>query len=365
MYSLLILAFIFILLLGGREYYSIFYAVSLIILCSFLYCRYIKRGVSAIIFSDRNEISRNERVRYEILLQNNTILPIFDTRLIVKSLAVDYRVNYIAPLRQLRIRGDKAFEKRGRYILGPMEISGREPFGLFGWDAELPPKLNITVFPRVYQTDFIQYFLRDENGAGALSIRQNSNGPYDVRKYIYGDNFKKMHWKLSAKYDELMVREYKDSERAGIRILLDMRGKAYDDRGEEEALSLLLSCAASFLQHNMMAEVLLLNREISRVMIKDKSEFEKLLYSLVDMKFEGTMEDDFLHHLLFSEEFQPGLIITSGMSESLYGIMDDSDCRVLTVMENVPRQDERIITPAIWRDIFDKSDSQVDIYVCD
>ena len=48
------------------------------------------------------------------------------------------------------------------------------------------------------------------------------NPDYEVREYIQGDELKSVHWKLSAKKDELMVRERLSQGREKINILLPL-----------------------------------------------------------------------------------------------------------------------------------------------
>lgn len=365
MYSLLLLALLFILLIGGREYYSVFYGLAMLILFSYLYSIYIKRGTSAVMFISKNEIFRDDNLKYQIVMQNNAVLPVFNMQMTVKPLDVDCSVRYIAPLRQISVSGTKSFKRRGRYTLGPVEISGREPFGLFSWHRDIVAQTTVTVYPKVYQSDLISFFLRDENGLGTLSIRQNSGGPYDIREYAPGDSLKKIHWKLTAKHDELMVREYRDSVKTGIRILFDMRENIYDDKGEEEALSLLLSSIASYLNNNLTTEIMLINKENKVITVRDKRDFKSLLDNLVDMQFDGVIKDDLLYRLLLSEDFIPRLIIVPKMSEGIYRISDAFDCSVITVMDSTDIGNDRTLTPSMWRGIFEESNSKTDIYVLD
>ena len=62
------------------------------------------------------------------------------------------------------------------------------------------------------------------------------NPDYEVREYIQGDELKSIHWKLSAKKDELMVRERLSQGREKINILLPLTEDRQLNDGLMEAL---------------------------------------------------------------------------------------------------------------------------------
>ena len=51
------------------------------------------------------------------------------------------------------------------------------------------------------------------------------------RGYRYGDDLRRVHWRSTARYGELMVRREEQPQRARCTVLLDTRGIAYAGRG--------------------------------------------------------------------------------------------------------------------------------------
>ena len=65
------------------------------------------------------------------------------------------------------------------------------------------------------------------------------NPDYEIREYIPGDELKSIHWKLSAKKDQMMVRERLASGRERINVLLPLGGDRSENDGLIESLYVL------------------------------------------------------------------------------------------------------------------------------
>jgi len=362
MYSLLLLSILFIILLGSRTFYSIFYGTGILILLEYLYSIYTKEKMSAIVFAAKQDIFRGERFTYEVVLQNDSFLPVFNVLVSIKSLEFEDRISYIGPFRQFALKGETTFEKRGRYDLGPVHIESLEPFKLFKWFIEIPSMSWVTVYPKIFNGDFILDLLRYDNGTGTLLKRHGNGISYNVRKYVPGDNLRMIHWKLSAKLDELQVKEYPDATKNGLRVLCDMRQNMYNDMDEENALSLLLTVVSSFYRHGIECEVLSANKEWRQYAIKNGMDFKELVEASVDIKFDGS-DYEGLYRMISSVDFRPDVIIAPAVDADILKIQHAFDCWIFTVAEDENWPEERIITPSRWRGIFEESKGQADIYI--
>jgi uncharacterized protein (DUF58 family) len=70
-----------------------------------------------------------------------------------------------------------------------------------------------------------------------------------VRSYQHGDDLRRVHWRTSARRDELMVRIEECSERCGATVLLDHRIAAHRGTGPTSSLEYAVSLAASMYVH--------------------------------------------------------------------------------------------------------------------
>ncbi len=69
------------------------------------------------------------------------------------------------------------------------------------------------------------------------------------RGYRYGDDLRRVHWRSTARYGELMVRREEQPQRARCTVLLDTRVVAYEGAGPDSAFEWAVSGAASVLVH--------------------------------------------------------------------------------------------------------------------
>ncbi|NEK84473.1 DUF58 domain-containing protein [Blastococcus saxobsidens] len=118
---------------------------------------------------------------------------------------------------------------RGRYELGPLKLRVVDPFGLVERTAVGTGTAPLVVVPRVRPLG--------PGGPGAGSGR-GGNGSHraisaqgdddvSVRDYRRGDDLRKVHWKVTARTGELMVRLEERPWRAQGTLLLDTRARAH------------------------------------------------------------------------------------------------------------------------------------------
>ncbi len=69
------------------------------------------------------------------------------------------------------------------------------------------------------------------------------------RGYRRGDDLRRVHWRSTARYGELMVRREEQPQRSRATVLLDTRRLAFDGAGPDSAFEWAVSAAASSLVH--------------------------------------------------------------------------------------------------------------------
>ncbi|WP_329370419.1 DUF58 domain-containing protein [Streptomyces sp. NBC_00669] len=146
-----------------------------------------------------------------------------------------------------RVRSDL----RGRYPLGPLQLRLTDPFGMVELTRSFSAFDTLTVVPKVEPLPPVR-LAGESSGYGESRTRALSlAGDDDVipRGYRHGDDLRRVHWRSTAKYGELMVRREEQPNRARCTVLLDTRRDAYFGAGPDSAFEWAVSGAASVTTH--------------------------------------------------------------------------------------------------------------------
>ncbi|KQX13181.1 hypothetical protein ASC82_11350 [Streptomyces sp. Root431] len=146
-----------------------------------------------------------------------------------------------------RVRSDL----RGRFPLGPLQLRLNDPFGMCELTRSFSAYDTLTVIPR---TEALPAVKLAGEAAGYGDGHQRSlalAGDDDVipRTYRHGDDLRRVHWRSTARYGELMVRREEQPQRARCTVLLDTRQVAFQGTGPDSAFEWAVSGAASALVH--------------------------------------------------------------------------------------------------------------------
>ncbi|MGW1467684.1 DUF58 domain-containing protein [Streptomyces sp. NPDC002308] len=146
-----------------------------------------------------------------------------------------------------RVRSDL----RGRYPLGPLQMRLADPFGMCELTRSFSAHDTLVVIPR---TQALPPLRLTGAASGYGDGRQRSlaqAGEDDVlpRGYRHGDDLRRVHWRSTARYGELMVRREEQPQRARASVLLDTRRSAFRGSGPESAFEWAVAAAASALAH--------------------------------------------------------------------------------------------------------------------
>ena len=110
----------------------------------------------------------------------------------------------------------------GQYVAGLKFLEIQDTFGLFRMrltNREAGGML--TVLPRPFDIEKPRVTTGDDGSAPLARTQEDYNAPEDVRAYQPGDAMKRIHWKLSSRKRELLVRRFESPAPPDTLILLD------------------------------------------------------------------------------------------------------------------------------------------------
>jgi uncharacterized protein (DUF58 family) len=140
---------------------------------------------------------------------------------------------------------------RGVHDVGPLRVRITDPFGLAEFERELAGRTRIVVVPKTVALAGMP----GGSGVGVGddgSVRLRSGHGDDdaiVREYRQGDDLRRVHWRSTARRDELMVRVEERPWRGGTTVLLDRRGGAHRGIGPTASLEWAISLCGSVCLH--------------------------------------------------------------------------------------------------------------------
>jgi uncharacterized protein (DUF58 family) len=140
---------------------------------------------------------------------------------------------------------------RGRFEIGPLQLRIADSFGLVEITRSFSGRTALVVTPRVYplaRTMISRAWAGEGDGRSRLTA---TAGEDDVipRPYRNGDDVRRVHWRSTARYGELMVRREEQRWRNRATVLLDSRGSAHMGSGPSSSFEMAVSAAASFGVH--------------------------------------------------------------------------------------------------------------------
>ena len=136
-----------------------------------------------------------------------------------------------------------AAHRRGVITVGPMTIGRGDPVGILRRELSWPQVEQIYVHPVTVPIPSTSAgLIKDLEGSPTRDIVDSDLSFHAIRHYAAGDSRRHIHWKSTAKTGVLMVRQYEETRRASIAIVLDLNTEEYADDDEFE---MTVSAAAS------------------------------------------------------------------------------------------------------------------------
>ena len=118
---------------------------------------------------------------------------------------------------------------RGEYLLGLERAEIYDLLRIFKMKIKLEPDCSAVIAPRRLNIDESSALCGDELDSSVTRVSFMDSSVFaSVRKYEDGDLLKHVHWKLSAKQDELMVKQFEQNLGSSAVIITDTRA-IYED----------------------------------------------------------------------------------------------------------------------------------------
>lgn len=134
-------------------------------------------------------------------------------------------------------------DRRAVIPVGPPAAVRTDPLGLLRRDAVEQVAVELFVHPKIMSLDSLSPGLqRDLEGQATRDLSTSDLAFHTLRDYATGDNWRHVHWRSSAKAGRLLVRQFQDTRRSQLTVVVDGATASYRTEAEFE---LAMSVAGS------------------------------------------------------------------------------------------------------------------------
>ncbi len=280
-------------------------AVLLILACLFLVFRMCT--LSARLMLPIAIAQCGSPVTVHIIIENRGLLPCTKFKCLLDQ------NNHFLHMRQKQwIRGgmvfagensyhDKAvFKDYGSYELGLSKIRVYDLTGIFYMHKKVKSSANVQVIPRmqeigVHLTESTRNFFGDADVYDDFHPGDDHSELFQIREFQKGDKIQSIHWKLSVKADELLVKEHSMPKACPVVFLLDYKNKN-QRRAENVNAYLVVIASISFSLMDAgcphyAAWYSTMQKDVVRVRVDDEESLYLFLSSYMAETFEQPKEN--------------------------------------------------------------------------
>jgi uncharacterized protein (DUF58 family) len=285
---LLIITLLFFAISSGwTVLYKLTYVMVTLVILSWLWARYSLRKLTF----HRNTISRRVQVgetfEERLMLDNTSVMPKLWVQIADGSTLPGYRAGYVASMggrKRAMWKARTVCKRRGRFQLGPVTATSGDPFGLFRRHIFLTSSQEVLVLPQVLPISNFALFTGGLPGRGRSSRRalHTTTNATTIRDYTPEDALSRIHWRSSAHYNKLMVKEFDLDPAVDAWIFLDLHDAVQAGEGEHSTEEYGVTLAATITTY-------LLRQDLSVGMIVNGQQREFLSLDRGDRQIERVL----------------------------------------------------------------------------
>lgn len=298
---LIILSFLLGLAYGGVLFYYLFYSMLFTLIATSVYIAIINYYIKIEIIFEADYLYAGDTADCTTILRCDVNLPVpyIEIRSAVFETAfTEYKAQLVSLTAEESqwIKNSIIFHKRGLYNLGKVNLKIRDVFNVIELRKNINTKDYVKVYPRIYNMASLmpggKDIFRD-----SIDFRGNNEDQFtikDVRKYREGDSLKKIHWKLSARYGELYVKNFENisGEETIIFVDLNKKNNDYDIYGvyEEKVVDMAISLINMMRKKDIGTKVYVNSKIPREFNILCKEDFNSLLEYFISQESDSELD---------------------------------------------------------------------------
>lgn len=332
-YGICVLASIVLCYIYQNTITSLFaYTLMVFPILSFFYMMCVYPKVTYEQMLSQEVVTKGESLSYILCMRN-------DSKWVCPCIEVEfYRSNSIlqAYFQKKRItigdREEKVYTydvlctHSGNYEVGIRQMYIQDFLGIFKLPYKVRQPYQVTVYPRILPIQAFQLMRQSE---GILN-REREVGQGDVnlfsgiRAYTYGDSMKQIHWKMSAKRQEWLMKENGGMGVTFTNVVLDVSMPTDEVEVnlllEEKLIECIVSVSYYSMQHSMPIQLIYHNQTLQAIQVDQIEDFRRIYEEVSCIKFDSRTEIDRVLEWSYAQGLAKGnyIVITCKITDKVY-----------------------------------------------
>lgn len=293
----------FVLLVGGTILYFLLYIFLLTFLLPLIHSLVTFAGLIGSVKVPRESLFSGESINISYEVKNTSIFRI--PYLEVYNHIAKQLTGIDSPKLTLVLGKKESFsheetillKRRGYYQLGEIKVTIRDVFGFYSFEKKITSSASLLVYPQAINLSTFRITASHESGEALVqdSVFQDKSRVVSLREYREGDSVKAIHWKLSAKKDIPIVKNFENHGDTYATIFIDNEAKLFkydiDRHLEDKATSAALSIVNYCLNQNIEVSLETQNEESCiKVQGHQNSDLKPFLETLARFKGNGALD---------------------------------------------------------------------------
>ena len=352
LYPLIAFLLVVSVLSGGKTLYYFLFATGLIWIGKILILNHSERNLFIRYYTSDNTIHSGDSINIDYKISNTSLIPILHA---VIDFKLDQKLNTESSLKEIAYFGnfdrlnfskDIVCKYRGYYKVGQVRVELYDPLLLDKRIINFDKEIDITVYPKVIPVK--QKILQSKDFYGTLKSNmrtmEDRTNLINIRPYVPGDQLKNIHWKLSAKSDDLQTKEFEQTVSTKLVILMDGSHTFAPDLDLEETMvSFGISLIKEILDDDIKLKVMLNDQHGTVIEGGTPADFQAFMEAFTSFECNSDIEFTYYvnHQLSEAANEQTGLqntlvLITQSISEAFLDALNPHS-QVLNIFSFAPQ----------------------------
>lgn len=296
----LLLVFLLIVatLSGGKSIYNFLFTAAIMWFGMRFILSHNARNLYILYYAGDKVIESGDMVNIQYKISNTSFIPIMHA---IIDFKLDPKIDSESKLKEIAYFGsneNRNYSKqmlckyRGYYKVGQVLVEINDPLLLSKRVINFNKEMNLTVHPRVVPINSDMFESRDLFGTLKSNVRtlEDRTNLVNIRPYNYGDQLKNIHWKVSAKKDELQTKEFEQTVSSKLVILINgYRIQGVDLDLEEKMVSFCASLIKRVLDQQIHIKLIMNDASGTTIESNTSQDFHEFLEGLTGFKCDSEL----------------------------------------------------------------------------